>query len=81
MADHALEGSSIAEVEKSLTAALRSEMHKRFAAVIDAQKHAGESIEAGRRFVHAYAEFVHYVDRVHRSAGGTPAVHTEHPSP
>lgn len=67
MADHALEASSLAEVEKSLTAALTSELQKRFAAVTEAKKHAGESVAAGRRFVHAYAEFIHFVEEVHRS--------------
>ena len=72
MADHALDGNSIAEVEKSLTAALKSELQMRFAAVMEAKKHAGESVAAGRQFVHAYAEFIHYVDEVYRSTGGTP---------
>ena len=67
MADHALEASSLTDVEKSLTAALKAELQKRFAAVTEAKKHAGESVEAGRRFVHAYAEFIHYVEGVHRS--------------
>jgi hypothetical protein len=69
MADHALEHNSLAEVEKSLTTAIRSELQKRFSAAMEAKKHADESVEAGRRFVHAYAEFIHYVDGVHRSAG------------
>lgn len=70
MADHAVENNSIAEVEKSLTAAIRSELQQRFIAATEAKKHAQESVEAGRRFVHAYAEFIHYVDGVHRSVLG-----------
>ena len=75
MADHALESNSLAEVEKVLTAAIRSELQKRFSAATDAKKHAEESVEAGRRYVHAYAEFVHYVDGVTRSASGSPSQH------
>ncbi|HYR30114.1 MAG TPA: DUF6448 family protein [Thermoanaerobaculia bacterium] len=67
MADQALEASSIAEVEKVLTTAMKSELQKRFAAAIEAKKHADESVAAGRQFVHAYAEFIHYVEGVHRS--------------
>jgi hypothetical protein len=81
MADHAIEASSVADVEKSLTAAIGSELHKRFTAAMEAKKHAGESIDAGRRFVHAYADFVHYVDGVHRSGAGASAGHDEHSSP
>ena len=75
MADHALETNSLVDVEKSLTAAIRSELQKRFAAVIELKKHADENVEAGRRFVDAYAEFVHYVDGVHRSVGARTADH------
>ena len=71
MADHALHSNSLADVEKSLTTAVRSELQKRFSAAIEARKHAQESVEAGRGFVHAYAEFVHYVDEVHKSAHGS----------
>jgi hypothetical protein len=68
IADHAIEANSLAEVEATLTTAIRSELRKRFSEVIVAKKHADESVDAGRHFVHAYAEFVHYVDGVHRSA-------------
>lgn len=67
MADHALEANSVADVEKSLTAAMKFELQRRFAAAIEAKKRADESVAAGRRFVHAYAEFIHYVDGVYRS--------------
>jgi hypothetical protein len=75
MADHAVDHASIAELEKSLTAALRSELQKRFNAAMEAKKHADENAEAGRRFVHAYAEFIHYVDGVHRHAAGAATEH------
>lgn len=77
MADHALEHNSLAEVEKSLTTAIRSELQKRFTVATEAKKHANESVDAGRRFVHAYAEFIHYVDGVHRSAGGETTEHED----
>ena len=68
IADHAIEANSLADVEATLTTTIRSELRKRFREVIEAKKHADESVEAGRHFVHAYAAFVHYVDEVHRSA-------------
>ena len=71
IADHAIEDNSLADVEAALTTAVRSELRKRFVEVIEAKKHANESVDAGRHFVHAYAEFIHYVDGVHRSAGGS----------
>jgi hypothetical protein len=70
IADHAIEANSLTNVEATLTTAIRSELRKRFSEVIEAKKHADESVEAGRHFVHAYAEFIHYVDEVHRSVHG-----------
>jgi hypothetical protein len=72
---HALENNSLGELEKSLTAAIHSELHKRFNAANEARKHAEDGVEAGRRFVRAYAQFVHYVDGVHRTAAGTATEH------
>ena len=57
LADHAIDSGSLEEVE----AAVRAEMRKRFAAAMEAKKHADESVGEGRHFVHAYAEFIHYV--------------------
>ena len=59
LAEHALESESLDEVD----AALRAELRKRFTAAMEAKKHAGESVEAGRRYVRAYAELLHYVMR------------------
>ena len=81
MADRALEADSLADVEKSLTATMKSELQKRFAAAVEAKKHAGESVEAGRHFVHAYAEFIHYVEGVHRSIAEEAPQNAHHPSP
>jgi hypothetical protein len=78
LADHALEANSLAELEATLTTALRAELRSRFAAVAEAAKHADHDAEAGRRWVRAYAEFVHYVEGVHRSATA-PASHDAHP--
>ena len=77
MADHAIDHASLAELEKSLTAAIRTELQKRFAAAMEAKKHASESVEAGRHFVHAYAEFVHYVDGAFK-AGSHPEPAPDH---
>lgn len=76
MADHAIEAASLEEVEAKLTASVRAELRKRYAATMEAKKHADESVQAGRHYVHTYAEFIHYVDGVHRTAVGEgPAEH------
>ena len=69
LAESAIDSNSLETVEPALTSAIRVELRKRFVAAMEAKKHADESIEAGRAFVHAYAEFLHFADAVHRSAG------------
>ncbi len=68
LADQAIESGSLAEAEKVLMADLTAGLHKRFAAVMEAKKHAGESVEKGRHYVHAYVEFIHYAERMHETA-------------
>ena len=70
LADHAIEKGTLAEVEKSVLEGVR----RRFAAVVAAKKHADESVAAGREYVHAYVEFIHYVERLHEGSG---SVHRE----
>jgi hypothetical protein len=47
-----------------------------FTRVLEARRHAGESVEAGRAFTSAYAEFVHSVEELYRA--GEPVQRTEH---
>ena len=63
LADHAIESGSLEQTEKAVLHQLR----ERYAAVQDAKKHANESVEAGRHYVHAYVEFIHYVERLHQN--------------
>jgi hypothetical protein len=75
LADHALESNSLAELEGALTAALRTELRKRFSATLEAKKHAEHDAAAGRHFVRLYADFVHYVDEVHRRVLASAPAH------
>lgn len=68
LADHAIESGSLAETEKAVVADLQTGLRQRFAEVQEAKKHANESVEAGRHYVHAYVEFIHYVERLHQNA-------------
>jgi len=45
-------------------------IRQRFAKVVEAKKHATDSVEAGLAYVAAYVEFVHYVERLHADAAG-----------
>lgn len=50
-------------------------IRKRFAEVQEKKRHAEHNVEAGRAFVAAYVDYVHYVEGVHRAAQGASAHH------
>ncbi|MCF8114540.1 MAG: DUF6448 family protein [Desulfotignum sp.] len=73
LADKALENGSIDELVSVLTNAMATGIRDRFHHAYEAQKHAGESVEAGRKFVASYVVFTHYVEGLHtiiKGAGG-----------
>jgi hypothetical protein len=76
-ADKALETGSVEELSKELTAKIANGINTRFAKAIEKKKHSEESIEAGREFVEAYIEFVHYVEKLDLDAAGQAGHHDE----
>jgi hypothetical protein len=77
LADKALEGGSVEDLVKLVSEAVTTGIRERFAHAIEKRKHAEASIEAGREFVEAYVEFVHYVERLHLDSMGQAAHHGE----
>jgi hypothetical protein len=67
-ADKSLESGSVEGLVKLVTDEVGAGMRERFAHAIQGKKHADESVEAGREFVEAYVEFLHYVERLHSDA-------------
>ena len=56
-------------------------LHVRFTKVVETRKHANESVEAGRAYVAAYVDYVHYIENLHKAIAGTAphgAATTEH---
>ncbi len=64
LADQALEEGSAAKLEAVLIESLRHQLHERFFHAVEHKKKAGASVDAGREFVRAYAEFMHVVERL-----------------
>lgn len=63
-ADEALASGDAAHLLANTIAPLQTTLQERFTAVKERQAHAGESVEAGRRFVAAYVEYVHLAERI-----------------
>lgn len=83
-ADRALETGQVDGLIKLVTEEIAKGIRKRFEQAMESKKHASESVEAGREFVRAYVEFVHYVDRLFLDATGNveprekDTAHTSH---
>jgi hypothetical protein len=51
-----------------VTEAAAKGIRERFAHAAETKKHADHGVEYGRKFVAAYVEFTHYVERLHLDA-------------
>lgn len=74
-ADEVLEKGSVDALVKLLSDELATGVRKRFAHARERQTRAEVSVEAGREFVAAYVEFVHYAEGVHAVAAGMATSH------
>lgn len=70
-ADEAIGRGSVDGLVEAVTRVVADGIRKRFAAVQERAKHADHNVAAGREFVAAYVEYVHYVEGVQRVAGGS----------
>ncbi len=64
-ADKALDAGSVDELSAKIGNAVRDGIRERFAEVAEKKKHANDSVKAGREFVEAYVEYVHFVEGIH----------------
>lgn len=67
-ADKALETGSAPPLLKLLSDAVQSGTGEQFKHALDAKNFRPDDLDAGRTYVKAYVEFVHYVERIYESA-------------
>jgi hypothetical protein len=67
-ADRALTDGSVDALVEELKHTVEHGVRERFAAARAASKHDAANVDAGRAFVKAYVEFLHYVERAHEAA-------------
>jgi hypothetical protein len=72
-ADKAIEMGTLSDLNKRITGGIE----KRFNRVMATIKHKDESAEAGREYVEAYVDFMHYVEKLYNIAS-KPTGHHEH---
>lgn len=76
-ADKAIEEDSVDGLAGKIGSVVINGIKERFKKLMETKKHMNESVEAGRRYVAAYVEFVHYVERIYNIASGGVAHHHE----
>lgn len=62
--DKSLETGSADHLVKHLAHLVSDGIRRRFDLTLEKKKHADENVEAGRAFVSAYVDFIHYVERL-----------------
>jgi uncharacterized protein DUF6448 len=67
-ADKALESGSVDSLVSQVTESSSAGIRERFRHAMETRTHSGESVEAGRKYVEAYVEFLHYTERLFESA-------------
>jgi hypothetical protein len=90
-ADRALEEGSMEQVKALLTDAMQKGLREHYEKALTKKHFRSEDLAAGREYVEAYVEFVHYVERIHEAssipaqghfreseASLEPDMHTEH---
>lgn len=82
-ADSALDkGTGAEDLAKALSDEIAKGIKARYQEALEKKKRADESVEAGREYVEAYVQYVHYIEGIHTLATGaareTPAAEHQH---
>lgn len=76
-ADKALDAGSVGELTTKMTHHLTEGVMDRFNRALETRKHKDESVEAGREYVEAYVQYMHYVEGIHTAVAGKGGHHEE----
>jgi hypothetical protein len=76
-ADKAIETGAVEPLVKLITSESANGIRERFQKVTAAKMFSAEDVNAGRGYVKAYVEFVHYVEGLHESVQGGGDEHSE----
>jgi len=66
-ADQALEAGSVSSLTSELSENLINGVKERFDRVTEKKKYLNDSVEAGREYVEAYVEYLHYIEGIHKA--------------
>jgi hypothetical protein len=69
-ADRALESRSVEDLVRMVHTDAGAGIRQRFERAVEARKSADRSVAAGREYVEAYVQFLHYMENLHAAIGG-----------
>ncbi len=76
-ADKALETGSVDTLADEIAKQLTTEIKEKFNKALEKKKQKDTSVEAGREYVEAYIEYVHYIEGTHKAIAAKAAHHDE----
>lgn len=79
-ADKALQGRSIEPVIKLITDTAQAGLRRQFEQVVGKRDFNPNDIDAGREYVKAYVEYIHYVERLYEAASSRAHGHYAEPN-
>jgi hypothetical protein len=74
-ADQALARGSVDSLVTLVTSHITDGIRQRFAHAMETKRRADENVAAGRAYVAAYVEYVHFVENIHLAASSAHAPH------
>jgi hypothetical protein len=80
-ADRAITSGSPLALQELLTTAFQQGLRAHFEEVMATKDWNAGDVTAGRRFVKAYVEYIHYVERLHEAIGAAAHGHFSEPRP
>lgn len=74
-ADKAIESGKLQPLAKLVKERVEKGLHGRYDSVMAKKKYDANDVDAGRAYVAAYVDFMHYAERVHDAAGSETQAH------
>jgi len=75
--DNAIEEGSLSKVAKLISEAVEEGLEKHFRNVMEKKNYDPNNVEAGREYVKAYVEYIHYIENLYNSAKNIHSLHNE----
>lgn len=74
-ADQAISSGTVEHLLHHLTGGVNNNINAQFTGVMKKKNLAADNVEAGREYVQAYVQFIHYVERLHQAVSKTAEGH------